>query len=151
MKVPARALSVFCPHCQKRASLEDLVIVGSHPGKALMTCGDIRIEASARLHVEVLGNRVIVHGRVKGCVTANESVEVGRTGHVVGDIKAPKIVVRDGGVIDGRCEMTMPLVATAAIPESQAASRDEMPELQPLPPPINMPRPRPLAPPRSNA
>lgn len=150
MKVPARALSVFCPHCQKRASLEDLVIVGSHPGKALMTCGDIRIEASARLHVEVLGNRVIVHGRVKGGVTANESVEVGRTGHVLGDIKAPKIVVRDGGVIEGRCEMTISPVVTAAIPESQAASRDELSEQQP-PPTINMPRPRPLAPPRSNA
>ncbi len=106
MKVAARALSVFCPHCQKRAGLEDLVIVGSHPGKSLMTCGDIRIERTARLQVEVYGNRVEIHGKLKGPVMANVSVTVGPTGHVVGDIRAPRITVMEGGLIEGRCEMT---------------------------------------------
>ena len=151
MKVPRRALSVFCPHCQKRASLEDLVIVGSHPGKSLMTCGDIRIEASARLHVEVLANKVLILGRIKGPVTASESVEVGPTGHVIGDIKAPRIVVQEGARIEGRCEMLRPQQASSVVSVGEAPSsepaRDESAALNI--PGINLPKPRPLAPPRS--
>ncbi|RIK69071.1 MAG: hypothetical protein DCC66_09375 [Planctomycetota bacterium] len=105
MKVSARALSVFCPSCQKRVNLEDLRITGTHPGKVLMTCGDILIEPTARLNVDVFGRRVVVHGRVVGQVQANESVEIASTGRVNGDIRAPKIIVQEGAVISGRCEM----------------------------------------------
>ena len=149
MKVPRRALSVFCPHCQKRASLEDLVIVGSHPGKSLVTCGNIRIEPTAKLHVEVQAHRVVVNGRIKGPITASESVEVGPTGHVIGDIRAPRIVVQEGARIEGRCEMIrlapVPTTATTASLPTPVPI-EENPELQI--PGINLPKPRPLMPPR---
>ncbi len=106
MRVSARALSVFCPHCQKRASLESLRIIGSHPGKALATCGDIFIEATANLNLAVYANNVLILGRIRGPVFANETVEVGPSARVFGDIKACKIIVRDGALIEGRCVMT---------------------------------------------
>ncbi len=104
MRVTARALSVFCPHCQTRVSLEDLRIVGSHPGKRLATSGDILVEATARLNLELVGNRILIQGRINGPVHASEYVEIGATGHVVGDIRAPKLVIRDGGAMQGRFE-----------------------------------------------
>lgn len=109
MKVSARALSVFCPHCQKHAPLESLRIIGSHPGKTLATCGDIFIEATARLNLAVIANNIVIRGRVRGPVVANETVEVGPTGQVIGDIKAAKIIVCEGAIIEGRCEMTPPV------------------------------------------
>jgi len=109
MRVAARALSVFCPHCHKRITLENLRIIGSHPGKTLATCGDILIEPSTTLNLEITANNVIVRGRVRGAIRANKSVEVTPTGRVVGDVKAPKIIVREGGIIQGRCEMTAPM------------------------------------------
>jgi cytoskeletal protein CcmA (bactofilin family) len=105
MKVPARAFSVFCPHCQKRAPLENLRIVGSHPGKSLATCGDITIESTAKLNLSIIANNVTVHGRVSGNVSASQVVVVGSTGQVVGDIAAAKIIVQDGGMITGKCSM----------------------------------------------
>lgn len=102
MRVSARALSVSCPHCRRVVSLADLRIVGAHPGKTLATCGDIYIEATARLQVAVIGEKITVLGKVRGPVQASEWVEVGSTGHIIGDITAPKIVVREGGVIHGR-------------------------------------------------
>jgi len=146
MRVAARALSVFCPHCQKRANLEDLIVTGSHPGKALMTCGDIRIEHSARLHVDVYAHRVIVLGKLWGPVIADDFVIVGSTGHVIGDIKAPRIVVQEGGRIDGRCEMTR----IAAPAEGAESKSDEVADEQCHPSPFTGPRPRPLAPPRQS-
>jgi cytoskeletal protein CcmA (bactofilin family) len=102
-------MSVFCPHCQKRAPLESLTITGSHPGKTLMTCGDVLVAATARLHVELFASRVTIHGRVRGPVVANELVEVFPTGQVIGDISAPRLVVHDGAVIEGRCELIRPV------------------------------------------
>ncbi|MFQ5430350.1 MAG: polymer-forming cytoskeletal protein [Phycisphaerae bacterium] len=106
MRVAARALSVFCPHCQKRVTLESLKIVGSHPGRMLATCGDILVEPSSQLNLEIMANRVVVRGRVRGSVSANESIEVSATGRIIGDVRAPKIIVHDGGVIQGRCVIT---------------------------------------------
>ena len=158
MKVSARALSVFCPHCQKRAALESLRIIGSHPARTLATCGDILIERTARLHLSVIGNNVVIYGHVRGPVVANETVEVGPTGHVLGDITAAKIIVRDGARIDGRCEMTRaappdprhdsppqhddtPTTAGGALPPQ------ETPDARPRRPRV---QPRPLQPPRRN-
>ena len=125
MKVSAHAFSVFCPHCQKRAPLENLRIVGAHPGRMLATCGDIHIERAARLNLAITANNVVVHGRVCGPVVANEVVEIGPTGQVVGDITAAKIVIHDGGMVEGRCEMTKRLLpparaqALAAAPQAR--------------------------------
>lgn len=121
MKVSARALSVSCPHCHRVISLENLRIVGAHPGRALATCGDVRIEAPARLNLAIIGRNVVILGRVRGPVSASEAVEVGPTGHVIGDITAPKIVVQDGAVINGRCQM----VAADSLRGGRDRSRDE--------------------------
>lgn len=108
MRVSSRAMSVFCPHCQKRAPLESFRITGSHPGKALATCGDIHVEQTAILNLDICGTNVFVHGRVRGGVSAGSYLEIGPTGRVVGDVKARRIMVRQGGVLEGRCEMTPP-------------------------------------------
>lgn len=109
MRVPARALSIFCPHCQTRVELESLRITGSHPGRRLATCGDIVVETSGWLNAEVVATNVMILGRVRGPVYASKCVEVGPRAQVVGDISAPKIVVREGAVIQGSCRMTRPV------------------------------------------
>lgn len=156
MKVPARAFSVFCPHCQKRAPLESLRIIGAHPGKSLATCGDIFIETTARLNLSVTANNVVIHGRVHGPVLANEIVEVGPTGHVIGDIKAAKIIIHDGAVMAGRCEMTRlakpePSQAPETPPDHKEDARQssESPRESPVAAPAtpSPSRPGPLPPP----
>lgn len=120
MRVSARAMSVFCPHCQKRATLEDLRVAGTHPGKFLATCGDILVERTSILNLEIVAKNVVIHGRVCGAVSAQESVMVGPTGRVIGDVRAPKIVVQDGGVIQGQCEV----LSRSAAPTSPPSAAD---------------------------
>lgn len=134
MRVPARALSIFCPHCQTRVELESLRITGSHPGRRLATCGDIVVETTGWLNAEVVATNVMILGRVRGPVIASKYVEVGPRAQVVGDITAPKIVIREGAVIKGSCRMTRPLEAPADEKPDQCTdvlpSEDEvLPEL----------------------
>lgn len=120
MRVAARALSVFCPHCQKRVTLESLRIVGSHPGRTLATCGDITVEPASQLNIEITANNVIVRGRVNGPVNANGRLEVAATGQIYGNVRAARIKVEEGGIIQGRCEMTpTPQVPSRAQPTSK--------------------------------
>ncbi len=161
MRVTARALSVFCPHCQTRVSMENLRIVGSHPGKRLATAGDILVEASSRLQLDIVCNRITIHGRVKGSVSASEGVEIGKTGQVIGDINAPKLVVDDGGSIQGRFkrteeEFTVGQEPASAATKAQDASGAELPdtaappktpdEVPPQPRASGRSQPRPLRP-----
>ncbi len=108
MRVSSRAMSVFCPHCQKRAPLESFRITGSHPGKVLATCGDIHVEQGATLNLDIYGANVLVNGRVRGGVTAGACLEVGPTGEVFGSVRARRVIVRPGGILEGYCELTPP-------------------------------------------
>lgn len=125
MRVAAKALSVFCPHCQKRATLESLRIVGAHPGRSLSTCGDILVEAPSQLNVEIVANNVTIRGKVNGSVSANECLEVESTGRIYGDVKAAKLIVRDGGVIQGRIEMLPSMSAKTAPVTKKATAKPE--------------------------
>lgn len=131
MRVAARAMSVFCPHCQKRAPLESFRITGSHPGRTLATCGDIYIEKTAILNLEICGSNVFVNGRVRGGVTAGTCLEIGPTGSVIGEIKAARIIVQDGGFLEGRCEMRL----ARRPPQPPSESEDREPEIQQEAPP----------------
>ncbi|MCB9858349.1 MAG: polymer-forming cytoskeletal protein [Phycisphaerales bacterium] len=132
MRVAARALSVFCPHCQKRVTLESLRIVGSHPGRTLATCGDIIVEPASLLNLEITANNVVIRGRVNGSVIANGRLEVASTGQVYGNVKAARIIVEEGGIIQGRCEMSPSpqAVRRPAPPPEMDGNRDadSMPE-----------------------
>ena len=54
----------------------------------------------------VLAQCVQVIGRVSGDVNATDRVEVEASGVVEGDIRAPRLLVQEGAVINGRIEMT---------------------------------------------
>jgi cytoskeletal protein CcmA (bactofilin family) len=75
----------------------------------LATCGDIVVEATGWLSAELVATNVTILGRVRGPVVASKCVEVGPKAQVVGDIQAPKIVVREGAVIQGNCRMVRPI------------------------------------------
>ncbi len=105
------------------------------------------------LNLDIIANNVIVRGRVNGNIKSNESIIVASTGRVIGDVKSPKIIVRDGGVIQGRCEMTRAATAAeqaAASPatsqegaESRTGEQVTVPDesFRPLPPPPRQIRP----------
>lgn len=89
-------------------SSEDLTIAGRVDGDVAAADHVLVIAAGARIRGNVAAQAVVVQGDVLGSVTGAQRVEVGETGVVRGDIRAPRMVVAEGAVLDGRVAIGAP-------------------------------------------
>jgi cytoskeletal protein CcmA (bactofilin family) len=95
---------------------EDLEIDGSVEGDVKLPDHVLKIGANGKVKASVVAKCVQVVGRVTGDVTATERVEVEASGIVEGDIRAPRLLVQEGAVINGAIEMTKAPGAAGAKP-----------------------------------
>jgi cytoskeletal protein CcmA (bactofilin family) len=75
-------------------------IEGRFEGK-LATKGKLAIGRTAEISAEIDVGRVNVEGNFKGNISAHERVEVASSARIVGDLKAPKLVVAEGATLIG--------------------------------------------------
>ncbi len=80
---------------------EDLTVEGSVEGKITLNGHSVTIGANGRVTGEIRAKSVLVAGQVKGNITAEERTEVAATGHVLGDVLAPRVSVADGARFKG--------------------------------------------------
>jgi cytoskeletal protein CcmA (bactofilin family) len=83
---------------------EDLVIEGTVKGKVTLRQG-LYVEGSGVIEADIETARVEVSGQVTGNIAASEKVELKADCRVVGDIRAPRILIADGAVFRGNVDM----------------------------------------------
>lgn len=103
---------------------EDLEIEGSIEGRIDLPKGQLTIGAHGRVKAEISAKAVVIIGKVTGNVTATERLEVQSSGIVEGDIRAPRLLIQEGAVVNGGIEMG----GQAAVPSKTR------PETTPAPP-----------------
>ena len=84
---------------------EDLVIEGFVDGNLMSEAHEITVAVSGTLKADVKAKIVIVHGNVTGDVIGSERVIVSKSGKVVGNIDAPRVVLEDGAKFKGSIQM----------------------------------------------
>ena len=92
---------------------EDLEIEGQVEGNVRLPNNQLTIGANGRLTAQVVAKSIIVIGRVKGNLTATERIEIQATGIVEGDVKAPRLNVQEGAVLNGGIDMSATASAAA--------------------------------------
>ena len=97
---------------------EDLQIDGHVEGNVALPGNELTIGPNGQVDAEVNAKSVQVIGKVAGNVIATERVEVHSSGVVKGDIKAPKLLIQEGAVVNGAIQMTEVGAATTAKPTS---------------------------------
>lgn len=111
---------------------EDLEIQGRIEGSVRVARHRLRIGREAAIEASVEARIVEVEGRVVGDVVAEERVEIRAGGVVRGDVRAPRMVIDDGGILVGGLDMSAALPAESASdvapPEPAEASGDGMPD-----------------------
>src|SRR5262245_32242311 len=83
---------------------EPLTVLGTVKGK-ISTTQPLVVEIGATVEADIETQSLSVGGRVTGNVVARERVEVRANGKMVGDIKAPRIVIADGAAFKGNVDM----------------------------------------------
>ena len=82
----------------------NLKIYGRYTGK-LDTRGTLTIGSTAQVEANIVGEAVIVAGKVKGNVIAKKMLVLMPTAVLHGDISTPKLNIVEGAVFQGCCHM----------------------------------------------
>jgi cytoskeletal protein CcmA (bactofilin family) len=144
---------------------EDLTVRGRVEGELTLSKALI-VETTGVVKANVAVKNAIVSGVVVGNINATESVELTREGRMVGDIRAPRVIIVDGASFRGRVDMgevepgrvpvSRPAVTRPAVrPGSSVPARPTTPAARPTtaarpappPPPAARPATKPLPPP----
>ncbi len=90
---------------------EDLVIEGRIEGSIALEDNHLVLERSAIINANAEVKNITVRGLMNGNSVATEKVELSEEAQVEGDIKAPRLVMRDGAKFRGSVDMDVPLPA----------------------------------------
>lgn len=81
----------------------DLTIEGRVEGDVSAT-GEVVIEATGLVAANVSAARIVVRGAVKGDLVAEDSLAIAQGARVVGDLRAPRISIAQGGLVRGHVQ-----------------------------------------------
>ncbi|MDD2689017.1 MAG: polymer-forming cytoskeletal protein [Candidatus Omnitrophica bacterium] len=82
----------------------NLRINGKFEG-TLETKGNLTIGQAAMVTADIVGDNIIIGGRIKGKITAKERLTLLPTSIIEGDIFPAKLNIAEGAVLEGRCSM----------------------------------------------
>lgn len=83
---------------------EDLIIRGTVKGRIVLR-ENLFVEESGVVEADIETQNVTVSGQVTGNIMASERVEITAGGKMVGDLKAPRILIADGAAFKGNVDM----------------------------------------------
>lgn len=83
---------------------EDLIIRGTVKGRIVLR-ENLFVEETGVVEADIETQNVSVSGQVTGNIQAAEKVEISAGGRMVGDLKAPRILIADGAAFKGNVDM----------------------------------------------
>lgn len=81
-----------------------LRIDGIFYGK-VKTNGKVLVGKNGVAECTIISGTVVIGGKVKGDILATERITLLSTGELIGNIKTPRLVIEEGVVFDGTCEI----------------------------------------------
>lgn len=88
---------------------EDLVIQGRVDGSVALDTHSVTVGGGGRVKANITGRVITIEGDVEGDLSAKEQIVLRGSAKVLGDIKAPRVVLEDGASFRGLVDMGAPL------------------------------------------
>jgi len=89
---------------------EDLIVEGRIEGTIKLS-NHLTVEAAGVVEADLDVADLTVHGTVQGDIHASQSITITTGARVVGNVRAPRIIIEDGARFRGRVEMDVALPA----------------------------------------
>lgn len=87
---------------------EDLVVEGRIEG-TLKLSNHLTVEASGIVQADLDVEDVTVNGAILGDINASRSISINTEAKVIGNIRAPRVIIEDGARFKGQVEMDVAL------------------------------------------
>jgi cytoskeletal protein CcmA (bactofilin family) len=84
--------------------------------------GTLEVGPDAVVHARIEVDALVVEGLVEGDVVARERVEVRAGGRITASVATPRLVLAEGGSLEGRLVMTAASAGTTTIDASSASA-----------------------------
>ena len=97
---------------------EEVVIAGRVEGLINVIGHLVVVEAGAHVVGDITATGIVVAGAVEGSLKAEERVQIQNGADLGGDVSAPRVILADGAIVNGRIET----VAETAPKKLKAAS-----------------------------
>jgi len=88
---------------------EDLVIEGEVDGSISLPEHHLTLERPSRTTAEVKARNATIRGRHRGNAEAVDKIEIASEAVMIGDLRAPRLVIREGAKFRGTVDMEVPL------------------------------------------
>ena len=107
---------------------EDLYIDGQVEGTIELREHNLTVGPNGRVQANINAKEVIVQGSLKGNVRAVDRVEIRKSGSLVGDLVAARVVIEDGAYFKGSIDIQKGGEAAAKSSEVRKADAAPVPE-----------------------
>lgn len=67
--------------------------------------GDVVIGETGEVRADITAGNLVVGGRLTGTASVRERLELLATGKIVGDARMQTLIVEQGGLLEGNCQM----------------------------------------------
>ncbi len=101
---------------------EDLIIDGEVEGNIELGSSRLTVGPEGRVQADIRAREIIVQGNVRGKLRATDRLQITRTGNVVGELVAGRIVIEDGAYFKGSIDIQKPEEERRAAAEAPGQS-----------------------------
>ncbi len=111
-------------HLRGDFELNGLLRVDGDFSGTVKTKGKVLIGSNGRAECTIYGGTIVVGGVVKGNIYATEKVIILSTGMMIGNIRAPRLIIEEGVLFDGTCRIEKTAVSHGEMREEEEKSID---------------------------
>jgi cytoskeletal protein CcmA (bactofilin family) len=112
----------------------ELRINGKFEGE-ISSSGTVHVGPQGDVKAEIMVGSAVVEGKVNGNIRAGDRVELRSTAQMMGDITASKMIVEEGVVFVGRCEVSS---EKASVAEAVETDKKEPEPAEPAEAPVEL-------------
>ena len=86
-------------------TFEGTTIVDGHLKGEIQSDGTLIVGLGGMIEAKVHASTLVINGEIHGDLIAEKRIDIHRPGRVFGNIQAPIIVIKEGAIFEGDCQM----------------------------------------------
>ena len=106
---------------------EDLLVEGRVEGDIRLPSNTVTVGPTGKVKATIEAKVIVVEGKVDGDLVGAEQIEIRRSGHVLGNITAPRVGLEDGAQFKGNIDMSPKKSAAPTASPTPDRARTETP------------------------